>query len=224
MKYLVKLFIVVIALTMATGKLSAQRFGLKGGLNFSNMLVKDDNTTLSDNYDMKLGYHIGATVEFSLSKMFSFEAGLLLATKGYKADYDILINNISGNVKSEMNFLYLDIPLTAKAAYDLGGAKIYGVLGPYLGIGLSGHAKTELSDKGVTETHEEDIEWGDSRNEVKRLDYGLTIGAGVEINSFDIGISYGLGFANAANDNDNDNGITAKHRVLCLSVGYKFGK
>ena len=73
MKYLVKLFIVVIALTMATGKLSAQRFGLKGGLNFSNMLVKDDNTTLSDNYDMKLGYHIGATAEFSLSKIFSFE-------------------------------------------------------------------------------------------------------------------------------------------------------
>ena len=147
---------------------------------------------------------------------------MLLATKGYKADYDILINNISGNVKSEMNFLYLDIPLTAKAAYDLGGAKIYGVLGPYLGIGLSGHAKTELSDKGVTETHEEDVEWGDGKDGPKRLDYGLTIGAGVEINSFDIGISYGLGLANIADNSVN--GMMVKHRVLGLSVGYKFGK
>lgn len=222
MKYLVKLFIVVIALTMATDELSAQRFGLKGGLNFSDMLVKDDNTTFSNDSKMKLGYNIGATAEFSLSKIFSFETALFLSSKGYKNSAVTSWIDKPMKVDTEMSFLYLDIPLTAKAAFDLGSAKIYGILGPYIGIGLSGNSKSEATYDGETKTSEVDVEWGDSRDEVKRLDYGLTIGAGVEINSFDIGISYGLGLANTANDNNN--GIIAKHRVLGLSVGYKFGK
>ena len=90
------------------------------------------------------------------------------------------------------NLIYLDIPLTAKASFNVGDAKIYGAFGPYIGIGLSGTVKSELSFAGETESDSEIIDWGSDENndELKRLDYGLTMGVGVEINSIQIGITY----------------------------------
>ena len=83
MKNVIKLLIFVLVVSMTTGAF-AQNFGLKGGLNLSNILAKDDNTTYSDDFKMNPGFHIGATAEFPFSDMFSFETGLLLSTKGYK--------------------------------------------------------------------------------------------------------------------------------------------
>jgi hypothetical protein len=222
MKYLVKLFVVVIALTMTT-ELFAQNFGLKGGLNLSNMLMKDDEDTYSDDFKMKPGFHIGATAEFPLSDMLSFETGLLLSTKGYKMSEEDTDDGETYKYEVKLNLLYLDIPLTGKATFDVGGAKIYGVFGPYVGMGLSGKTKSEYTDDGETETYEDDIEWGsdEEKSELKRLDFGLTMGAGVEINSIQIGLTYNMGLANISPYTED--GFKINNRVLGLSVGYKFG-
>ena len=223
MKNSVKLFVIVIAFTMATDELIAQNFGIKAGLNLSNMLIKDDDDTYSDDFKMKPGFHIGATAEFQLTEMFSFETGLLLSTKGFKMSEEETYMGETYKYESKLNLLYLDIPLTAKASFDLGGAKIYGAFGPYLGIGLSGKSKHEETYDGETESEEEDIEWGSDEDEsnLKRLDFGLTMGAGVEINSIQIGLSYALGLANISPYTDG--GSKINNRVLGLSVGYKFG-
>ena len=223
MKYLVKLFLVVIAFTMATDELFAQNFGLKGGLNLSNMLMKDDDDTYSDDYKMKPGFHVGATAEFPLSEMFSFETGLLLSTKGFQISEEETEMGETYKMEGKLNLLYLDIPLTGKAKFDVGGAKIYGVFGPYVGMGLSGKSKYEATYDGETETEEEDIEWGSDEDEsdLKRLDFGLTMGAGVEINSIQIGLSYNFGLANISPYTEG--GTKVNNRVLGLSVGYKFG-
>ncbi len=222
MKNLVKLFVVVIAFTMTT-ELFAQNFGVKAGLNLSNMLMKDDDDTYSDDFKMNPGFHIGATAEFPLAEMISFETGLLLSTKGFTVSEEETFMGETYKIEGKMNLLYLDIPLTAKASFDLGGAKIYGAFGPYLGMGLSGKSKYEGTYNGETETYEEDIEWGSDEDEsdLKRLDFGLTMGAGVEINSIQIGLSYGLGLANISPYTDG--GTKINNRVLGLSVGYKFG-
>lgn len=91
-------------------------------------------------------------------------------------------------------------------------------------MGLSGKSKYEVTDwdETETETEEEDIKWGsDYESDFKRLDFGLTMGAGVEINSIQIGLTYGLGLANISPSTDN--GSKINNRVLGLSVGYKFG-
>ena len=126
--------------------------------------------------------------------------------------------------EAKLNLIYLDIPLTAKASFDLGGARIYGVFGPYIGMGLSGKNKFEITAMGETETEEEDIKLGSDEDEddVKRLDFGLTMGAGVEISSIQIGLSYGLGLANISPYTDGGSKIS--NRVLGISVGYKFGR
>ncbi|MBT8220056.1 MAG: PorT family protein [Bacteroidia bacterium] len=129
----------------------------------------------------------------------------------------------TGRSKAKWNLIYLDIPLTVRASFDIRGAKIYSVFGPYVGMGLSGKIKTESSYMGETEKDQEDINWGNNEDDgdLKRLDFGLTIGTGVEINAIQIGISYSLGLANISNFADD--GTKISNRVLAISAGYNFG-
>jgi hypothetical protein len=198
-------------ITMADASF-AQTFGVKAGLNLSNILIKDDNETYSDDLKIKPGFHVGTTTEFNLTEMFSLETGFLFSTKGYK------INN--NGMKGKMNLLYIDIPLTARGSFDVRGTKMYGLLGPYIGFGLIGTTKSEYDG----ETEENDIEWGpDEENDIlKRLDYGLTVGAGVEINSIQLGLSYSLGMANISPNTED--GFRIKNRVLGISLGYKLSR
>lgn len=221
MKNVVKIMILVLGVTMTTESF-AQKFGLKGGLNLSNMLFKDDDDTYSDDFKMNPGFHIGGTAEFPLSDVLSFETGLLLSTKGFKISEEETILGMTSKIEVKSNLLYLDIPLTAKASFDLGGAKLYGSLGPYVGMGLSGKSESEVTLMGETTKDENDIEWGsDEESDFKRLDFGLNMGAGVEINSIEIGLAYNLGLANISPITDG--GFMINNRVLALSVGYKFG-
>ena len=192
---------------------NAQTFGLKAGLNLSNMIFKDDD----ENYDLTMnpGFHIGAIVDMPFNDFLSFESGLLFTNKGYK--YYEESEGYNYNVKVKL--YYLDIPLTIKASHDLGkGLKMFGTAGPYVGVGLSGNVKGNVEGNN----NKENINWGSSdKDTFKRLEWGLTFGGGVEINSIIIGISYDLGLSNISSYQDN--GVTAKNKVLKFSVGYMFG-
>lgn len=214
MKNLFSLLVLALVLTM-TAESFAQRFGVKGGLNLSNMLIKDDDKTYSDDFKMKPGIHIGVTAEFPMTEMLSFETGLLLSTKGFKLSRE--------GYEGKMSLNYLDIPLTGKASFDIESVKVYGVFGPYVGIGISGKSKFENTYEGETEIDDDIVVWGSDKEEsdFKRLDFGLTVGAGVELNAIQIGTSYNMGLANISPDTED--GRTNKNRVLQLSIAYKFG-
>jgi PKD repeat protein len=180
-----------------------------GGLNFSDMLI--DEGELNPETQMLTGFHVGPAAEFPITEWVSFETGLLLSTKG--AVYKTALVGVN---KSEFNLLYLDIPLTAKATYDFGGAAVYGTVGPYVGVGLSGKMKSQIVGSAELIDNEKDVTWD---SDLKRLDYGLTIGAGMEVNAIRIGISYELGLANiSAFPQMEDHFIY--HRVLRISAGY----
>lgn len=221
MKNLMKITIVVLV-TMLLTDVYAQKVGVKAGLNLANMLTKDDEETYSDDYDMKPGFHIGATLEFPLSDMISFEPGLMLSTKGFKMSIEGSEMGISYENEIKVNLVYLDIPLNLKAGLDVGGAKVYGLVGPYVGIGMTGKMKGEVTVGGETVEDEDDIEWGsdEEKSDLKRLDFGLTVGAGVEVSSFEVGLSYGLGLANISPYTED--GYKVANRVFAISVGYKF--
>jgi len=194
------IFIAVAVLFTYSADSFAQTFGVRGGLNMSNMLLKSDENTADTK--AKVGFHIGGTAEFEITDMFSFETGLFLMTMGYK--YEVL------SVDYKTNLLYLNIPITAKARYELDNFSLYGLFGPYIGLGLSG------------KNNSVDIEWGsgDSDN-LKRFDFGWTIGAGVEYEAFMAGLSYNLGLANIMAQTEG--GYKAKNRAFLISVGYRFG-
>lgn len=214
------LLIIAFALTFMTESYS-QIFGVKAGLNLSKMLLKDDDDTYSDELSNRVGYHVAGTVEFPLSEVFSIEPGLMLQTKGF------LFKEESGGVevKERLNTFYVDIPVHFKAAYAFDeDLKMYGIVGPVLGMGIAGKFKDEITFGGDTETDEEDVEWGSDMEEddLKRLDFALTFGAGVQYMQLIFEITYDLGLANISAYTDD--GATIKNRVLRFTVGYKFNQ
>ena len=217
-------FLLITVLSLSCFHSYAQTFGLKGGLNLANIMAKDDDETYSDDYKMNIGFHFGPTVEVPIDDIMSFETGLLLSTKGYKYDEKETYMGDTYKYEEKLNALYIDIPLTCKATVDLDGIKAYGAFGPYIGVGVTGKGKYEYTENGETEKEEEDIEWGSDENEddLKRLDYGLTLGAGVEVNNILIGLSYDYGLANISAYTDE--GTKVKNRILRFSIGYKFGE
>lgn len=204
-------------------KIAKISYVVKGGLNLSSMLLKGDESTSGVDIKSKPGFNIGITAEYPVSGIVVFETGILFSNQGVKNSSENTYSGGTYKSNSTTNLFYLEIPLTAKTYFNIGHTKIFGKLGPYIGLGLSGKSKGELIFPGETRSYERDINWGSGQgDEIKRLDYGLTAGAGIEVSSFQIGLSYNFGLANISTITDN--GMKLKNRVLGLSVGYKFGK
>jgi hypothetical protein len=219
MKNLVKLLAVILVLSMATESY-AQNFGIKGGLNLANWLMKDDTDTYSDDFKMALGFNLGVTAEFPLTDMLSFETGLMFNNKGFAIKESMDFFGETMEIKSKTTLNYIDIPLTAKATFGAGSTNVFVLAGPYVGFGLSGKSKSTYSYGGESETDTEDIDFGSEDDQVKRLDYGLILGAGVDFGTISVGASYGLGLGNLLNNPEN--GEKINNRVISISVGYKF--
>ncbi len=219
MKHLGKFIIVIVLLAFVSNSYGQFLVGAKVGMNISNMVNKDDDDTWSDDWDSKIGFHVGPAFEIGIANFFSIESGLILSTRGFKQSEE------SGGEEwsLKLNLLYLDIPINTKFSFDVGSAKIFATVGPYFGVGLSGKVKEEYSYGGETEKDEWDIEWGSDEEEddLKRLDIGLTAGAGVQINIIRIYFHYDLGLANLSPYTEN--GYTINNRNIGISVAVLFG-
>lgn len=209
--------------TILTGSLFAQTIGVKAGYTLSDLLLKEDGESASDDFNMRSGFHLGPTFEWSINEGASIETALLLTTKGIKLDESESYEGITYSSEAKVNLWYLDIPVYGKLYADVGETRIYGMIGPYIGIGLSGKTKMEESGGGENYSDDWDIEWGDSEDDdLKRLGLGLAVGGGIEVNSFLFEFTSHLGLNNISPQSDYD--IVARNRAFMFSVGYKFRK
>jgi hypothetical protein len=228
MKSLIRLTIITLLITIASESFG-QTFGVKGGVNFSNMLIKESelyvpyNTSVA-NPKMKIGFHIEGVIEYPVFDLFSIESGLFLTTLGTKLTTEEPFGATTLITKAKHNLYYLGIPLAAKVPFSIKGLDFYGSVGGYAGIGLMGNADTISTFGDLKETTKGKIAWGSEQgvDNLKRFDYGLTFGAGMKYNSCQIGVFYNLGLANISSDSEI--GSIAKNRFLGISVGYMFGE
>ncbi len=89
--------------------------------------------------------------------------------------------------------------------------------GPYFAYGIGGKFKTP--------DYTRDIHYVPSVNsDMKRFDFGLNFGVGLEIHKFQISAQYGLGLLNLA-PSEAVNAVDAvlKNYVIGLSFAYLFG-
>jgi hypothetical protein len=220
---LIKLLIVVIALTM-TAESIAQEVVVNAGFNLSSQLIEKDNQTYYDGIGWKPGFIFGATTAIPITGVFSFEPGISLSTKGYKQSLAQGGPLDVTDVKRNVNLYCVDLPINVKALFDIGTTKIYGTLGPYIGIGLWGKEKSDYLFRGEPSSGNLDINWGSDAetDDYKRIDFGLNAGVGLEIKSVRIGLSYSYGLANISPNADG--GLKINNRVITFSLGYKLGK
>ena len=202
----------------STSVFAQASFGVKAGLNLSKMSGKAEGEKLDD-IKMKPGFNIGAFADFSFSDMFALETGLTIETKGFKIKNEEEM--FGGNLESKTTFnvVYATIPVQARLNFS----NFYVLAGPYIGIGVTGKLKTKVTYDGETEKEDDSIEFGDDAEEsdLKRLDFGLGVGAGYEItDNFGVRLGYDLGLANLTPGGDKDNKL--KNGSINLSVTFKF--
>lgn len=185
-----------------------QTFGLKAGLNLSNIVVSPDYENRMHN----LGFHVSLTMDHPLTKFLSLETGILFTTKGFTRESSLF----QGTIKDEL--YYVDIPVIIMGTKIIGAMKFYASTGPYIGLGLFGKVRTRGAYYDPI-IWNDNVDWGNT-GLYKRLDFGLTFGCGLGINRTNIGISYDLGLYDIGPTNSD----TRKNRVLRFSLGYRFGK
>jgi hypothetical protein len=227
MKSIIRL-IIIILLAALTSESFAQTFGIKAGVNFSNMQIKESelfipySTSVADP-KLKVGFNIGGVIEYPVLNLFSLESGLSLTTLGTKLTTEEPFGATTLVTKANHSLYYLNVPLNIKVPFSIKGFDFYGSVGGYAGLGLIGTADTISTFGDLEETTNGKIAWGSEQGTdyLKRLDYGVTLGTGIEYASFRLGIIYNLGLANISSDSEI--GTVAKNRGLGISVGYIFG-
>lgn len=196
---------------------SAQKFMIQAGINASGQLEKTDSYENQDLFYIPR-FHVGTMVEFDMSDNINLQTGLLLINRGYR--YKLEIPDSSYKYLETTNIYYLDIPLLIKAYTTVGNAKLFAIGGGYVGFGLKALYQEKLYDKNEFYRGNYFIEFGDDENDnIKRTDYGLIAGLGVEfLDRHILQFSFDYGLANLSPLEDN--GYMEKNRVFKLSYSF----
>ena len=216
--------------------LNAQTFSVVGGFNMSDLRVSSSEGDIDNNqYSLKPGFHFGFRTDIRINEFLSFAPAVLFSTKGTSMSYEyerpgfefngvILEEAVLVKVDSDITLQYLDIPLALQATHQLNDRlRVYGALGPYLGIGLYGKQKGTTESNGEKESSELVLPWGNDPEEdfLQRLDMGITIGAGIEIEKVLVGLSFDTGLSNISTYQEE--GARIENKVLRFTVGYQIG-
>jgi len=201
-----KMFILAIGLFVATAASAQDRikFGIKGGLNYSDIIKGDGNNNFDT--ESKAGFNAGITLEIPLIAGLQFTPEVLYAQKGYKNTYSY------GTFKQTTNFI--DVPILA--SFRL-GSSFNIVAGPQVSFLLSTKNKFENNFGSVEQSNVED----DSDRFKKSL-VGGVIGFRYDVNDkFDIHARYAIDFQK---NNENGTNYTPEYRnqVYSVGVGVKF--
>lgn len=209
MKKTVSILCLVMAL-MISNLSFGQSFGIKAGLNLSNASLKSE--LKEKEYNLHPGFHVGIVGHMPIYSVMSVESGVLISSKGFMESVTM--------IDTYFTPIYLEIPLNILATFEMEGVGVYGSVGPYFGYGLAGNIITKTSIGSNTTKTSRKIKWGDSNSsDQNRIDYGISLGAGIKAEHIQVGISYNFGLANILPANNN---IRLYNRVFSISFGYWF--
>ncbi len=177
-------------------------FGIKGGLNLSNLKVNDPQAS----YDSRTGYHAGLFLRSTFGKV-AFQPEVLLYTQSN--DIDFISSSInSGTVTN--SFTYLTVPVLFKF-YIVSGLNIHA--GPQFGFLLDGEQDIKTSLYTGTK---------DIKDNYKSSDIAVSVGGGWD---FPFGLSIDARYNLGVKDINNvSNGEEAMSRVFLVSLGWNFLK
>lgn len=191
-----------------TGVQAQVKFGPKAGVNLSTMTLKSSGLSLDPK--MLIGFHAGIISEIGLTENLKLQPGILFSSKGSKYELSLLEQAFELTMSPGV----IEVPVNVLYSFGAGTTKLNLFAGPYVAYGFTGKIKS--SGESL------DISYGSTiDDDMKPLDFGLNIGAGVNINGLLITAQYGLGLANLSPDSSDDTEI--KNQVIGISIGYLFG-
>ena len=228
-----KKLLAIIAILFIGVKINAQLFYAQGGFNLANITKTNDGHTEKNN--MLATFNAGLIGRFGLSKTVDLESGLLLTGRGAKAES--YFNGGNDYVKSTFNPLYVEVPLNVVIIAPLEkNTGLFFNAGPYIAIGIGGKSKTNSKFGPLTSSSSTSIKFSNddpftsqqddaAYDKLKRFDFGLNLGAGIQLENIILKVNYGFGLAkiNSTESNNTANDKN-KYRTLSLSVGIPLSK
>ncbi len=187
---IVSLLFLIAGFSIQVNAQSLPEFGVKGGLNYS---------TFNDTEDVeyKTGFLVGGYANFKIpASPMSVQPEILFAQ--YGADVE----------DSDATFVvnYIQVPVLLKFGFDTPGAKPNVYFGPYM----------NFNTKAEIENNDGALNLEDS---AKDTEYGVVVGAGLDVSKLRLGLRYTAGLTNVADDDFND---SAKNGAIALTIGIAF--
>lgn len=201
-----KIIILVAMLSFCLGLLFAQPvFGIRAGLNVASLTGEDD----MDDYGSKLGFHVGAMMQYPMSGNFILQPELLYTMKGGTFELEFLgKNEITGTVN------YIEMPLLVKYNVEMPTIKIQPYIGASIGYLLIAEIENKKTVLGVTTTTTDDV-----IDDMETLEAGLNLGADVIVmQNFMLGLRYNMGLTEIVKKD-----TKFKNNVIMVNLGFLFG-
>ena len=153
-----KLIVIVASLLVAVS--AHAQFGVVAGVTSS----KSDLKSAYADANNITQYHVGVTYKMDLG-LIAIQPSVLYNMKGTKL-------NVNELASTELDYKtgYIEVPVQLQAGLDLGVARVYGFVEPFVGYAISNAAT--LSGKDLK------ADWDNVKN---RLEYGVGLGIGVEL-------------------------------------------
>ena len=200
---------------------------LQGGTNLANITETSSGQTQRNN--LLTTFNVGILGRFDLSKIVDLESGLLFEGRGAKANTYFTSSLEDNYVKSRFNPLYLEVPLNLVIKIPFQKhMNIFFNAGPYAAMGIAGKSKSETRIFGATSTSTSNIKFSNddpftskqddaAYDKIKRFDFGLNLGGGLDLGKVLLKVNYGYGFTKI-NSTQSDNGSDNKNKYRTLSV------
>ncbi len=166
------LFLIII---MSITTFAFGQFGIKGGVNFSNITTNDDNV---EDLEAKIGFQAGAMLKINLSESFGIQPEALFVRKGSKYQY------LGADVTSNLD--YVDIPvLVVLQPFDI---PLQIQFGPQFSYLLGTNVKYENAIFSLSDTYEAE------REDFQDYDLGYAVGLGLNFGKsiFELRFTQGL--------------------------------
>ncbi|ALI99302.1 porin family protein [Rufibacter tibetensis] len=216
MKKLVFLFVAVVASYAAQAQSS---FGIKGGLNYSNLSGDLQN---EERFNNKIGFNAGVYFNAPIAgDFFSIQPEVLYSNKGYKYDDKVETTLLGTEYRYEgtSNFNYIDVPVLARVK----ASSFFFEAGPQVSYLVSVNDKTkqyrngQLEDRTVSER---------SKSGYSDFEVGYAAGLGfATANGFSLGLRYNGAFTDLVEDTKVRGEFKdARHSSFLLSVGFPLSK
>ncbi|WP_158861372.1 porin family protein [Lunatibacter salilacus] len=200
--------------SMAQSNNPGPRFGIKGGLNASQLYVDQPNV---EDENMKIGFNFGVFTKVPINSFLALQPEVLYTNVGSKVTYggsnlENLFGIEPGEVRFNLNYIQVPVAL----AVNIGPLNVHA--GPYVSYLLSANVRdwkpSELSGTTVRELDTDDF---------NKVDYGVVVGVGFDVQQVTIGARYNYGLREIGNSSLAGN-LTenSKNSVGQIYIGFGF--
>jgi len=216
----IKISFLLALVTMAATSVQAQvSFGIRAGVNFSNVNGKD---AADDKLENKLlpGFNAGVNVEIPVADEFFVQPGLLFTTKGAKAK--------EGDGKTTIG--YIELPINFLYKPELGTGKLLLGVGPYVAYGVTGKVSDGDDSESIKfKSKSTAIDYASEGGRMlKPFDAGANVLVGYEFsNKLSAQLNAGLGLVNmtpklSGTGSELLKDQNFKNTTFGVSIGYRF--